>query len=181
MREVEIKVKLNDIKKLETKLIEKGVVLGDSIKQHDVVFGEPGAVDNHLNANWLRIRTENDSKVYFTLKRSIEGHLDSIEHEVVVDDSVELENIIKNLGFELYSDLTKIRRKAKIGEIEICVDEVPDLGNFIEAEKIVEYDSNHDEVVLELWRLLESFGLSNIDEVHEGYDVLERRQRGFTK
>ena len=179
MREVEIKVRLENVESLISKLVKKGVELGEPKKQHDVVFGEPGAADNHLNSNWLRVRTENDTKVYFTLKRSVQGHLDSIEHETIDDDASELENIIKALGYELYSDLTKIRRKAKIGDIEICVDEVPRLGSFIEAEKMVEHDSDHDTVVAELWELLESFDISKNDEVLEGYDVMERKLRGL--
>ena len=137
MREVEIKVRLTSVKSFISKLDEKGIKLGEPKKQHDVVFGEPGAVENHLKANWLRIRTENDSVVYFTLKKSVEGHLDSIEHEVTVNESAELKNIILCLGYEPYSDLTKVRRKVKINDIEICLDEVPGLGNFVEAEKLV--------------------------------------------
>jgi len=177
MREVEIKVRIDSAKKIEKKLQNLGIELGQTKKQHDVVFAEPGSADNALNANWLRIRTENDSKVYFTLKRSVVGHLDSIEHEVVVNDAKELENIIKTLGFELYSDLTKLRRKAKIGSIEISVDEVPGIGEFIEAEMLVDHDSNHDEIVSKLWELFTKLGLSNDQEVYEGYDVLERRLR----
>ncbi len=179
MREIEIKARVKDVFDLEKRLIEKGVELGGQLKQHDVVFGEPGKLDNEFGANWLRIRTENDRKVYFTLKRSVVGHLDSIEHETVVDSAIELEEIIKLIGYELYSDLTKIRRKAKFGDIEVCVDSVPGLGDFIEAEKLVDNDSDHDKVVAELWDLFESIGVIRTDEVHEGYDVLERKKRGL--
>lgn len=179
MREIEVKARIKNLKKLEKVLVEQGIVLSEKLTQHDVVYGEPGNKDNEAGANWLRIRTENDSKVYFTLKRSVVGHLDSIEHETIVDDAKELEEIIKLLGYELYSDITKIRRKVKVGDIEICVDSVPSLGDFIEAELIMSHDSNHDDVVRELWDLLESLGIDRSDEVHEGYDVLERRQRGL--
>ena len=179
MREVEIKVRLASVKSFILKLDEKGIKLGEPKKQHDVVFSEPGAVENHFKANWLRIRTENDSVVYFTLKKSVEGHLDNIEHEVTVNESAELKNIILCLGYEPYSDLTKVRRKVKINDIEICLDEVPGLGNFVEAEKLVDHDSDHDSVVSELWQLLTSLGLSRENEVHEGYDVLERKNRGL--
>jgi adenylate cyclase class 2 len=179
MREVEIKVRLSNSKKISSILKEKGIKLGEPKKQHDVVYGELGASDNQYGANWLRIRTENDETVYFTLKKSVEGHLDSIEHEVIVDDPIELENIVKSLGFVLYSDLTKLRRKAKINDIEICIDEIPELGIFIEAEKMVDHESNHDEIVSELWKLLSDLGISKDDEVFEGYDVLERKSRGL--
>lgn len=179
MREIEVKARIKDLSKLEKVLDEQGIVLGEKLTQHDVVYGEPGNKDNETGANWLRIRIENDRVVYFTLKRSVVGHLDSIEHETIVDDAKELEEIIKLLGFELYSDITKIRRKVKVGDIEICVDSVPRLGDFIEAELMMGHQSDHDKVVTELWKLLESFGLDRADEVHEGYDVLERKQRGL--
>ncbi|MDQ3093950.1 MAG: class IV adenylate cyclase [bacterium] len=179
MREIEIKARVADKEALFIRLNELGFELSKPVKQHDVVFGWPGAMDSVVGSVWLRIRTENDTKSIFTLKKSIVGHLDSIEHETVVEDVDELEKIIIEMGYELYSDLTKIRQKAKQGNIEICLDELEGLGSFIEAEKIMERDSDHDEVVAELWELFEKLGLSNEDEVHEGYDVLERRKRGL--
>lgn len=178
MREIEIKCRLHNKQQVLGALENLGVTLSKPKKQHDVVFGQPGAGDTALDANWLRIRTEDDKTVYFTLKRSVVGHLDSIEHETIVTDSAELEEIIKLLGYELYSDLTKVRQKGKYGDIEICVDEVPGLGSFIEAEKLMHKEAEHDEVVGELWKFFKKLGLDKADEVHEGYDVLERRLRG---
>lgn len=180
MREIEIKVAVPDHSKIEQDLNNIGVKLGAIKKQHDVVFCLPGSGDDALNANWLRLRTENDKIHTFNLKRSVSGQLDSIEHETKVEDPDELKNIINMLGFKLYSDLTKERRTAKHGDIEICFDFVPGLGYFIEAEKIMQKDADHDEVVGELWSLFEKLGLSKKDEVTVGYDVLERRKRGVS-
>lgn len=179
MREIEIKARIKNLEQLEKTLIDHGIVLTEILEQHDVVYGEPDKNDNEFGANWLRIRTENKTKIYFTLKRSVVGHLDSIEHETIVDDARELEEIIKLLGYKLYSDLTKARRKAKYGDIEICVDKVPGLGDFIEAEKLMQHDSDHDKVIAELWQLFYELGIKKSEEVHEGYDVLERKSRGL--
>lgn len=179
MREIEIKCRVANRTGLLAALDRLGISLSEPKKQHDVVYGEPGAKDNSLDANWLRIRTENDKVVYFTLKRSVVGHLDSIEHETIVDNAAELQAIIELLGFELYSDLTKTRQKGGYEDIEVCVDEVPGLGSFIEAELMMEHDSDHDVVVARLWDFFDQLGLDKADEVHEGYDVLERRLRGF--
>jgi adenylate cyclase class 2 len=180
MREIEIKAKLlGTIEDFTEKLKTMDIVLGSRLVQHDVVYGQPGAADNVLGANWLRIRTENDTKIYFTLKKSVVGHLDSIEHEVIVDNADELESIIKELGYELHSDLTKVRRKAKVAELEICVDDVEGLGRFVEVEKLCLPDADNKEVVDELWDFLSSLGVSKNEEVHEGYDVLERQKRGI--
>ncbi len=179
MREIEIKALVKDRKKLENAIRVLEIELSAPIKQHDRVFSEPGGVDNALNSNWLRIRTENDKKHIFTLKRSVVGHLDSIEHETEIIDVTELENIIKQIHYVPYSDLTKIRRKGHSGDIEICYDEVPGLGVFIEAEMLTADDADHDKVVAELWGLMHKLGIGKNDEVHEGYDVLERRMRGL--
>jgi adenylate cyclase class 2 len=174
MREIEIKAKVTSKDGLLATLQAKGIELGEPKKQHDVVYAEPNAVEDPSAHNWLRIRTEDDKMVIFTLKRSINGQLDNIEHEVRVDNSDEMDSIIKHLGYEHFSDLTKIRRKTMVGDIEICLDEVPELGIYIEAEKLCAEEVDGDKVVNELWQLLESLGVHRSDEETHGYDVLMR-------
>lgn len=176
MREIEIKAKIRNTEQVVQALKSAGCVLGAPKKQHDVVYGLPGAIGPTKGANWLRIRIEDDQTTYFTLKRQVTGELDSIEHEVVVDNASELEHIIKYLGYELFSDLTKLRRKGKLGDIEICLDEVAGLGMFIEAEKLCPEESNYDEVAKELWKLLETLHISKDDEETSGYDILLRQK-----
>lgn len=178
-REIEIKCRLRDKTATLSALENLGIKLSEPNKQHDVVYAWPGVKDNAPGSVWLRIRTENDKKHIFTLKKQHIGSLDSIEHETEVKDAGELEAIIKEMGYELYSDLTKIRQKSKFEDIEICVDEVPGLGFFIEAELIMKNDSDHDEAVTRLWQFFDSLGLDRADEEHEGYDVLERAKRGL--
>lgn len=172
MREIEIKARVHNTDKLLVRLKAMKIGLSEPNKQHDVVYSRPGAIDNDPNENWLRVRTENDSKVILTLKRSVTGELDSIEHEVVVDSEAEIVAIIGYLGYELFSDLTKVRRKAHYGEIEICYDEVPGLGNFIEAELLVDENANYEATVQKLWDLLTQLGIEESDEETHGYDVL---------
>lgn len=178
MREIEVKVRLHNKTQTLAALEEHRVHLGQPKKQHDVVYSRPGALDNDPAENWLRVRTENDEKVILTLKRSVTGELDSIEHEVVVDSESEITAIIGYLGYELFSDLTKVRRKGHAGDIEICVDEVPSLGTFIEAEKLCPEDADYTAVRAELWGLLEKLGLSKENEETSGYDVLLHRLEG---
>lgn len=176
MREIEVKARVANISDIIRKLEDNQQFVSDPITQRDQVFGLPGingGSDNH--APWLRVRTEtkNDSTKYlFTLKKSITNQLDSIEHETEVDDAVELEQIILHSGFEPYSDLTKTRRKVKIDDIEICVDRVERLGDFVEAEKLTDDDADYDAIIVELWSLLEGYGVLRKDEVTDGYDVM---------
>lgn len=176
MREIEIKAKVTSKQSLINNIVSAGIQLSAPIKQHDVAYGQEGAADNAPGSIWLRIRTENDSKVIFTLKQQYQGGLDSIEHETEVSNADELTLIISRLGFNLYSDLTKTRQKAKYNDIEICVDDVEGLGIFIEAERITEENSDGRPIIEELWRELEKFGVDRLDEVFEGYDVLLNRK-----
>jgi len=177
MREIEIKVRIHDPTATLAALEKAGVRLSEPKKQHDVVYARPGAKDNDPGENWLRVRTENDQLVTFTLKRSVTGELDSIEHEVIVDNADEITAIIKYLGYELFSDLTKVRRKAKQGDVEICFDEVPGLGTYMEAEKLCAEDVDGLAVEAELWDFFASLGLDvdRDDQETSGYDVLMNR------
>jgi len=177
MREIEIKAKVANKTALKDAIANVGVKLSPPIKQHDVVYGQIGVADNAPGSIWLRVRTENDTKIIFTFKQQHTGGLDSIEHEVEVSDEKEITSIITSLGFTLYSDLIKTRQKAHFNGIEICVDDVQELGVFIEAEQLIEENADSEGVLENLWTELEKFGVDRSNEVFQGYDVLLNRKR----
>ncbi|MGV9002236.1 MAG: class IV adenylate cyclase [Candidatus Saccharimonadaceae bacterium] len=184
MREIEVKARVTSLATIIEALNQQGKVVSEPVTQHDVVYGVAGVDGGGENsAPWLRIRSEtkNDAVThYFTLKKSITNQLDSIEHETIVADEKELKSIIENLNFELYSDITKTRQKAHLGEIEICLDYIEGLGSFVEAEKLTSEDIDYALVVEELWGLLESIGVLRSDEVTDGYDVLMNKHLAAT-
>jgi adenylate cyclase class 2 len=183
MREIEIKARVADKAALVAMLARQNIRLNAPVTQRDQVFGVAGEDGGGNNSRpWLRIRTEISDGVMrqiFTLKKSITNQMDSIEHETEITDETELEKIILHLGFMPYSDLTKTRQKAQIGDVEICVDTVEKLGDFIEAEKLTDENSDYDAVAQELWTLLEQFGVVRDDHVTDGYDVLMRKYDGL--
>jgi len=181
MREIEVKARVEDPKSLLQMLKKHSVLIGEPVKQRDVVFSRPHAHDNDPEENWLRIRTEDDMRHIFTLKRSVTGELDSIEHETEIADTDELEKIISYLGYTLYSDLTKTRQKARIGDVEVCLDNVEGLGIFIEAEKLVDDAADAVRIQKELWEVLEKLGINRSTEETSGYDVLMRKKYGPPK
>ena len=71
MREIEVKIRLNPTENIVDKLTTAGIVLSAPKEQHDVVYclPEDRHKENDSSVNWLRIRTENKSTIYFTLKR----------------------------------------------------------------------------------------------------------------
>ena len=178
MREIEIKVKIDNVTALKKKLRELAIVLSDPVTQHDVVYSRPGAIDDDPNECWLRIRTENDARHIFTLKRSVTSQMDSIEHEVTVDDPEAMRGIIHELGYVLFSDLTKTRQSGHMGPLDICIDTVPKLGQFVELEKLCAESADVNAVREELWGVLEQLGAVRKDEITDGYDVLMRKKFG---
>ncbi len=174
MREIEVKVRLNDIDDALEKLRTAGVTLSGVKEQHDVVYCLPAdkIKENNPDINWLRIRTENKSTVYFTLKRSVSGSLDSIEHETTVASAEELEAMLHYMGYVVFSDLVKIRRTGHVGDIELCLDEVPPLGAFIELEKLCDESADGVQVEKELMSTLDSLGIAYGERMTKGYDEL---------
>lgn len=174
MREIEVKVRVNDIGEALEKLRVAGITLSGVKEQHDVVYCLPAdkANENNPDINWLRIRTENKSTVYFTLKRSVSGSLDSIEHETTVASADELEAMLHYMGYVVFSDLVKIRRTGHIGDIELCLDEVSPLGAFIELEKLCDESVDAVQVEEELIRTLDSLDIAYGERMTKGYDEL---------
>lgn len=183
MREIEVKARIEDKITLLDALKTGNVTLSEPITQRDQVFGIEGAPGGDDQSRpWLRIRTEtkgSTTKQIFTLKKSVTSQLDSIEHETEIADEKELAKIIEHIGFTPYSDSTKTRQKAQLGEIELCLDSVNELGDFVEAEKLTSEEVDIDEVINELWDVLEQFGVTRGQQVTDGYDVMLRKSQGL--
>ncbi len=174
MKEIEIKARLKDKKKVEEKLKELGCVLSSSVKQIDTVYTRIiGTVEEYLtNDHFPRIRETNEGKFFFTVKADLTKHksLSKIEHEIEIQDAKTLEQALFLMGYKIANKVIKNRRKGMVGEYEICLDEVEDLGSFIEVEKMA--DDNIEEVRKELLDFTLSLGVESEDEVRRGYDLL---------
>jgi adenylate cyclase class 2 len=183
MREIEIKASVADKTALLSRIKSLGMKITEPVAQRDQVFGLPGKNGGDGSSlPWLRIRTEtknSEVQQIFTLKKSVTNQMDSIEHETEIVDAGELAKIIQHIGFTPYSDSTKTRQKAHDGDIEICIDTVDGLGDFIEAEKLTEEDVDYKAIIEELWNVLERLGVARVDEVTDGYDVLMRKRQGL--
>lgn len=181
MREIEIKARILDVEKVKKALMNNGIIFGEEKQQHDLVFCKPGQEEYQIGSQWLRIRTENEHKVIFTLKIDTGRKLDSIEHEMEVNDAKELETMLRLMGYELFSDISKTRQKAKKDKIEVCLDQIEGLGTYLEAEILAEDDVHAQDILDELWTFFESVGIAREDAEMFGYDVLHRRKYGAPK
>jgi adenylate cyclase class 2 len=170
-KEIEVKAKVKDFKKIKVGLEKLGCTFSDPVAQHDEIFLRKGiAFSQHkLGDPVLRIRQAKD-KVFFTLKKSQSFELDKIEKEVTVNDVDELRELIDHIDFHKVMEVHKTRVKTHYKDMEICLDEIEGLGSFIELEKITDQDAAV--VQKDLFDFLGTLGVEEKDRVTKGYDVL---------
>lgn len=174
MREVEIKLKVKNLEALEEKLRAKGLTISKEVFQHDVIYSH--ASDSFTGRSKeghtiIRIRKQ-DGIAILTLKYQKSGELDCLEYESVVKDPDQVHEMLRILGWNPEIEVKKLRKKGKLGEYEICLDKVEKLGTFVELEKLAADNIDPEPVREELFKVLESFGLSREDNMIHGYDIL---------
>ena len=174
MREIEIKVKVKDIEALRAELVKRSCVLREPVEQHDTIYtgGNTDVWEKPIEGQIvMRIRRQ-PTGAKFTLKRQLSNELDNIEHEVKIDDPDTFHKILGELGFKPMVEVKKVRQRGKLGDYEICVDRVEQLGDFVELEKMTDEDVDRVMIEKQLFAELEPFGISRTDQVTNGYDTL---------
>lgn len=132
--EIEKKYRLNETQyaRVSFDLEElKAIFIGEDFEENTIYGG--GSLDEQSAA--LRVR-KIENKTILTYKRRIQNDSavkNQIEHETVVDDANEIENIIECLGFEKALIYEKRRKSWKFRNVEIVLDELP-FGLFMEIE-----------------------------------------------
>ncbi len=176
MKEVEIKIQVDNLEEIAQLLAKKGCVFTQAFTQDDIVYipnNEP-TVPVPAGVNVLRIRREAE-KTKFTLKRSdVDNHLSKLECELEISDPEQMEKIIGLLDYKEIAHTTKTRRICKINDFEICLDHVNELGDYLEIEKIT--DENPLAVQKEMLDYLSALGVDVSKRVGVGYDVLYVRK-----
>jgi adenylate cyclase class 2 len=174
MREIEIKLRVKDHDALKRKLGEIGCALSAPIHQHDTVYAKAGdtSIWEDMKEGYVIVRIRRDDReAIFTLKQQRTNEHDNIECETRIDDADAMHRALTLLGFAPEVEVKKVRRKGKLGDDEICLDEVEGLGAFVELERMADDDADPKQVAEALYSKLESLGLSRKDEETRGYDT----------
>jgi adenylate cyclase class 2 len=175
MYEVEIKAKLRNRAELVKKLEAFGCKFSDELHQVDhVYFPEGLTFPPPIGTGILRVRNQ-DGKYFFTLKISQSGRQDSIERELEIGDGEMMMEIVKLLKYQEAPTNDKKRIKTKYKDMVIELDDVKDLGEFIEVEKIVteEDPKERKKIQSELAEFLVTLGIPKEDLlVNSKYDIM---------
>ena len=170
MIEIEAKFKLsnNTTRDKLIAILESHLVAPISVKhQIDTVFLLPEQVDTPIipGSKIMRVRDVLDPKTgelqqsLMTLKVEGQTKLASDEYEFTVDDGDMARQMLTALGWQEVVTVDKIRLESKTEDYTICVDEVAELGLFIELEVLAEDDANTDNIQQQMYSFLKSLNI----------------------
>lgn len=177
--EVEIKVKIDNFEEIKSKVSKIGKLI-KSIKQIDDYY-----VPSHRDffarkphpIEWLRIRTNPDKTVleYCLSKNQKEdGDNDYVEeYETEILNDKELRKTLEFLDFKQPVTIEKQREYWQCGQIEVALDKIKWLGEFIEAEAKGDF-KDEKEAKEACLKFLENLGIKDVASKHikKGYPEL---------
>jgi len=181
--EAEVKIKIENLEAAERLLESMGAKLKNSEKQVDLYYNHP-CRDYSVTDEAVRLRRRmpvkedsDNSKLHgFPLTEiTYKGpKLDKstktrVEHSVGVNSYENAKLIFSSLGFIEVASIEKQRIFYTHGDITISLDNVLDVGCFIELERIVTNPDMLGKAQKEILELVESLGYSIKDSIRESY------------
>jgi adenylate cyclase, class 2 len=139
MIEVEVKAKLDNFDEARENFSKLGVWLKDKEIQKDIMFGQDRFLDEEHKLKegsiMARIR-QKKQKVIVCFKEVNSGHA-KFEAEFESPDLETAKKFLEKLDFKEAFEIEKLREHYGYKTFKICLDDVKELGRFIEVEKIV--------------------------------------------
>jgi len=181
--EVEISFPLQNPKEVIEKLKDLGAEEKETEYQKDTYY-----IPSHKNfleqkpiSDWLRIReTKKEATVNFKhwhndgLKQAVSCD----EYQTKVGDAESIKNIFKQLDIKEIIVVEKNRRKWNYKDIEVALDDVTELGSFIELEVIGDFSSVR-EAEKYLYEVLKELDAKIGKQDYRGYPYLILEKNGY--
>lgn len=189
MKEVEILVKVLESKQSALNKLKKFNSKGIHLVK-DIYFYHPNNKKLKVNKesypkDWLRIRAKNNKyfltyKIDHLTKNNKWSHSDEFETEIK-NKEVLLE-ILKKLGFKKLIEINNKKHIFLTKDFEIVLEEVKNLGLFLEVEKLnVPESANISKIRKEILNLINSLNLKISKELHLGKPelMLKKEKKKF--
>jgi len=165
MIEMEIKAYLND--ETLNSFLELAPKFISSTTQSDVYYNAPNR-DFKTTDEALRIRVSNGHAEVTYKGPKIDAETKArMEINVKIDDYQKFSNILQILNFKRIKSVDKIRREYECEGLNVMIDEVKDLGKFLEVEVLVE--SNFETAKERVFSLLNRIGFDKEKLTRESY------------
>lgn len=184
MKEIEILVDFDNTKEEALEILSKFSFIEEK-EVHDTYYEDP-LRDNlkpkdNLRINELfRIRRKGED-CYITYKKNhFEGNrwIYSDEYETKAENYEMVENVAKMLGLEEQVVVHNKRRFYHYEDYEITLEEVLDLGLFLEVEKVVpESETDVLKIKGEIHEFIKGLGFRNVRELDLGKNQLMLRNK----
>lgn len=160
MLEIEIKSYCDNREDVLQRIISRGGRFKERAIEHDIYFNHP-CRDFAITDEALRIRVI-DKRTILTYKGPKIGDTTKtrFEEEVLFDNLESMQTVLLRLGFTMVDEVVKKREIYCINDVDICVDEVVDVGSFVELEKLGE---DKEKIEKELFALAEELGLHRFE------------------
>jgi predicted adenylyl cyclase CyaB len=155
----------------------------EHLKQNDFVFGEAQFQDDIVFARSLtditepregasvaRVRTE-DGRSTLNVKTYTDTALTKIEHETAVESSDEAVALLESLGLKEIIRIQKWRQIGSCNNLTVCLDNVINLGAFIEFELLHDEHPNMS-AQDELYKTAERLLPGQFTRLFAGYDEI---------
>ena len=169
MIEIEVKAKVEDPKQIERSIIALGgVPVG--IENHADTYYNSSVHDFEKTDEALRIRAQDD-RYFLTYKcpKMDKVSKTRLEHQVEIEDPDSMGEILSALGFSPAAILIKKRKNYRIGDFFISLDDVRNLGDFIEIEITLKNSKNYEEKVESIFKFIEKLGISRDSTIRKSY------------
>lgn len=156
--EIEIKAICENKEEVKTKLKEIDAVEGKQKHQIDEYYNHPSR-DTRQTKEYIRLRYKPDSQEgVFAYHLNISDGVTK-EFEIKVDNVKTFKEILEKLGFPLLGVIDKQRETYTHNDFKITLDDVKDIGMFVEIETDGE-ESEIKEKKEQCAKLLEQLGIS---------------------
>jgi len=163
--EIEAKAYADDLQGIEKKILSMGAKLKWQGEQKDIYYNHP-ARDFATTDEALRVREE-EGTIILTYKGPKIDKLTKTREEikVQVENMASIKEILMKLGFKEVGVVKKHRKKYILGEFKVCLDDVDNLGEFVEVEALSYPEKSNDDVRAQRDDILKVFDELGIKEM----------------
>lgn len=159
MLEVELKVKVPSLEPVRRHLLENGAECSGRIHEHDIYYNAPHR-DFGKTDEAVRVRYTNGHAVvtYKGAKIKTFGLKAREELNTAVESGEIFETMLDRLGFTRTTEVNKWRENFRYAGAAVSLDEVDELGTFVEIEIIAE--DEHSPAAFLIERIAQEIGVS---------------------
>ena len=166
--EIELRAKVSNPQLLEEKLKGLSGIVEKKSNERQVDTYLKQENDEERKVRIRKNYEKNSAILTFKGKSKNEHDIAWQDYDTPIEDPERLESVLVNNGYVYVCLIDKVRQSFGYGDFEINIDNIRDLGLFVEIEKQGEEDSV-EVVKKEIIELLSTLGISESDIITQGY------------